>query len=190
MVIKSSYQRDLLPKNNTISEVIPQIKTNDADEFLFVYKYVQECGYKELNWNLGYPYPMVTKCSVGSGLISNTQKSNKFWIKSKTNLILFFDENALKLGYYGGNSWCIAYSRKYAVKNVAVQARLGKQLYKGGEHLDAFQTCIDQSKVKLYYNGDITLVVKFHELQDRFPPIYHWMIRRGLIADLYWPFII
>jgi hypothetical protein len=36
MVIKSSYQRDLLPENNATLEVIPQIITNDADEFLFV----------------------------------------------------------------------------------------------------------------------------------------------------------
>jgi tRNA-dihydrouridine synthase len=38
---------------------------------------------------------------------------------------------------------------KYSVKNVAVHARLGKQLYKGGVHLDAFQTCIDQSKSQI-----------------------------------------
>ncbi|MFT7336597.1 MAG: tRNA-dihydrouridine synthase, partial [Porticoccaceae bacterium] len=64
MVIKSSYQRDLLPENNNTLEMIPQIITNDADEFLFVSKYVQELGYKELNWNLGCPYPMVTKCGM------------------------------------------------------------------------------------------------------------------------------
>jgi tRNA-dihydrouridine synthase len=74
MVIKSSYQRDLLPENNNTLEVIPQIITNDADEFLFVSKYVQELGYKELIWNLGCRYPMVTKCGIGSGLISNTEK--------------------------------------------------------------------------------------------------------------------
>ena len=59
MVIKPSYERDLLPENNLDLEVIPQVITNDADEFLFVAKYVRELGYKELNWNLGCPYPMV-----------------------------------------------------------------------------------------------------------------------------------
>jgi hypothetical protein len=34
-------------------------------------------------------------------------------------------------------------------------ARIGKQLYKG-VHLDAFQACVDNTKLKLYYNGDIT----------------------------------
>jgi hypothetical protein len=34
MVIKASYERDLLPENNLDLEVIPQSITNDADEFL------------------------------------------------------------------------------------------------------------------------------------------------------------
>jgi hypothetical protein len=45
-------------------------------------------------------------------------------------------------------------------------ARIGKQLYKG-VHLDAFQACVDNTKLKLYYNGDIS-VAKFHEMQARF----------------------
>ena len=74
MVIKSSYERDLLPENNLGLEVIPQVITNDADEFLFVANYVKSLGYKELNWNLGCPYPMVTKSGMGSGLICQTDK--------------------------------------------------------------------------------------------------------------------
>jgi hypothetical protein len=40
--LSSRLINDLLPENNATLEVIPQI-TNDADEFLFVSKYV---GYK------------------------------------------------------------------------------------------------------------------------------------------------
>ncbi len=79
---------------------------------------------------------------------------------------------------------------KFPIKNIAIHARLGKQLYKGGVHLDAFQNCIDTSKHKLYYNGDITSVSKFREMQDRFPSIDHWMIGRGLIADPFLPSMI
>jgi hypothetical protein len=32
---------------------------------------------------------------------------------------------------------------KYPLKNIAIHARLGKQLYKGGVDLDGFQKCID-----------------------------------------------
>ncbi|MBU2061813.1 MAG: tRNA-dihydrouridine synthase family protein [Bacteroidetes bacterium] len=191
MIIKNSYQRDLLPENNSELEVIPQIITNDADEFLFVSKYVQELGYKELNWNLGCPYPMVTKCGMGSGLISNTAKIEEILhrVKNESDITVSMK---MRLGYDTTEEILdvLPILEKYAVKNVAVHARLGKQLYKGGVHLDAFQTCIDQSTVKLYYNGDITTVTKFKEMQARFPSIDHWMIGRGLISDPFLPSMI
>lgn len=191
MVIKSSYQRDLLPENNSELEVIPQIITNDADEFLFVSKYVQELGYKELNWNLGCPYPMVTKCGMGSGLISNTEKINQILHKvhNESDIIVSMK---MRLGYDTTEEILDVFPilEKYPIKNVAIHARIGKQLYKGGVHLDAFQACVDKTKLKLYYNGDITSVAKFKEMQARFPTIDHWMIGRGLIADPFLPSMI
>jgi tRNA-dihydrouridine synthase len=189
--IKSSYNRDLLPENNSSLEVIPQIITNDADEFLFVAKYVQELGYKELNWNLGCPYPMVTKCGMGSGLISNTEKINHILDKvhSESDIIVSMK---MRLGYDTTEEilGVLPILENYPIKNVAIHARIGKQLYKGGVHLEAFQACVDSTKLKLYYNGDITTVAKFKEMQALFPTIDHWMIGRGLIADPFLPSMI
>lgn len=191
LVIKSSYQRDLLPENNANLEVIPQVITNDADEFLFVAKYVQELGYKELNWNLGCPYPMVTKSGMGSGLICNTQKINTILDKvhSESDIIVSMK---MRLGYENTEEilQVLPILENYPIKNVAIHARIGKQLYNGGVNLDAFQQCVDTTKLKLYYNGDITSVAKFHEMQERFPSIDHWMIGRGLIADPFLPSMI
>jgi len=75
----------------------------------------------------------------------------------------------------------------YPLKNIAIHARIGKQLYKGGVNLEAFQRCIESTKHKLYYNGDITSVAKFKEMQTRFPSIDHFMMGRGLIADPFLP---
>ena len=184
MVIKSSYERDLLPENNLDLEVIPQVITNDADEFLFVAKYVRELGYKELNWNLGCPYPMVTKSGMGSGLISNTEKINTILERAHSESDILVSMK-MRLGYETAQEILDVFPilDQYPLKNIAIHARLGKQLYKGGVHLDAFQACIDSTKHKLYYNGDITSVTKFREMQERFPSIDHWMIGRGLIAD-------
>ncbi|MFQ3173366.1 MAG: tRNA-dihydrouridine synthase [Flavobacterium sp.] len=191
MIIKTSYQRDLLPENNSELEVIPQIITNDANEFLFVAKYVQELGYKELNWNLGCPYPMVTKCGMGSGLISNTEKINQILHKVHNESDILVSMK-MRLGYDTTEEILDVFPilEKYPIKNVAIHARIGKQLYKGGVHLDAFQACVDNTKLKLYYNGDITTVAKFKEMQARFPTIDHWMIGRGLIADPFLPSMI
>ena len=188
MVIKPSYERDLLPENNLDLEVIPQVITNDADEFLFVAKYVRELGYKELNWNLGCPYPMVTKSGMGSGLISNPEKINHILHRAHTESDIIVSMK-MRLGYENSEEILdvLPILDTYPIKNIAIHARIGKQLYKGGVNLDAFQQCIDNTKHKLYYNGDITSVAKFHEMQQRFPTIDHWMIGRGLISDPFLP---
>jgi len=189
--IKGSYERDLLVENNTVPEVIPQIMTNDADEFLFVTKYVQELGYTELNWNLGCPYPMVTKRGMGSGLICNPEKIDHILdrVHSETNITVSMK---MRMGYENPEEILDVFPvlEKYPIKNIAIHARIGKQLYKGGVDLDSFQRCLDTSKQKLYYNGDITSVSKFRELQERFPLIDHWMIGRGLITDPFLPSMI
>jgi len=191
LAIKASYERDLLPENNVGLELIPQIITNDAEEFLFVAKYVQQLGYKELNWNLGCPYPMVTKCGMGSGLINDPERIDNILkkVQAESDIIVSMK---MRLGYENTEEilQVLPILEKYPIKNVAIHARIGKQLYKGGVHLDAFQECINQTKLKLYYNGDITSVAKFHEMQERFPSIDHWMIGRGLISDLFLPSMI
>ncbi|WP_298782502.1 tRNA-dihydrouridine synthase family protein [uncultured Polaribacter sp.] len=191
LIIKNSYQRDLLPENNSTLEVIPQIISNDADEFLFVSKYVQELGYKELNWNLGCPYPMVTKQGMGSGLISNAEKINNILHKvhNESDIIVSMK---MRMGYENPEEILevLPILDRYPLKNIAIHARIGKQLYKGGTDLDAFQKCLDNTKHKMYYNGDITSVAAFKKLQERFPAIDHWMIGRGLIADPFLPSMI
>ena len=191
LVIKGSYERDILPENNTTLEVIPQIITNDAEEFLFVAKYVQQLGYKELNWNLGCPYPMVAKCGMGSGLISNTSQIEHILkrVHTETDIIVSMK---MRMGYENPTEILDVFPilEQYPIKNIAIHARIGKQLYKGGVDLDSFQKCLDTSKQKIYYNGDITSVEKFRMMQERFPTIDHWMIGRGLIADPFLPSMI
>lgn len=186
--IKPAYQRDILPENNIGLEVIPQIITNDANEFLFVANYVKQLGYKELNWNLGCPYPMVTKCGMGSGLISDAPKINEILKKvhSESDIIVSMK---MRLGYDTTDEILdvLPILDLYPLKNIAIHARIGKQLYKGGVHLDAFKKCVDVAKHKLYYNGDITSVEVFRKMQQLFPTIDHWMIGRGLIADPFLP---
>lgn len=189
--IKPAYERDLLPENNIGIELIPQIITNNADEFLFVADYVQQLGYKELNWNLGCPYPMVTKHGMGSGLINDSKKINNILneIHTKSDVVVSMK---MRLGYENSEEilQVLPILDNYPLKNIAIHARIGKQLYKGSVNLEAFQKCIDATNHQLYYNGDITSVTKFREMQQLFPMIKHWMIGRGIIADPFLPSMI
>jgi len=165
--------------------------TNNPDEFLFVAKYVQQFGYKELNWNLGCPYPMVTNRCMGSGLINHPDKINDVLEKahSESNNIVSMK---MRMGYENPEEILSVFPilDKYPIKNIAIHARVGKQLYKGEVDLVAFQRCVESTKHKIYYNGDITSVEAFKRMQERFPSIDHWMIGRGLIADPFLPSMI
>ena len=186
--IKQSYQNDLQLENNSTLNVIPQVMTNDPDEFLFVVKYVQSLGYKELNWNLGCPYPMVTKSGMGSGLICNPTRINEVLHKAHNESDIVVSMK-MRMGYENATEILDAFPilDKYPLKNIAIHARIGKQLYNGPVDLDAFEKCISSTKHKLYYNGDITSVESFKKIQNRFPTIDHFMIGRGLIADPFLP---
>jgi len=191
LIIKPAYERDIALKNNTKLEVIPQIMTNDADEFLFVAKYIQDLGYKELNWNLGCPYPMVVNRSMGSGLIQDGPRIEQILkrVNDETDVVVSMK---MRMGYHHNEEILdiLPMLEQFPLKNIAIHARIGKQLYKGGVDLDAFQRCVDSTSHKIYYNGDITSVEIFREMQSRFPSIDRWMIGRGLIADPFLPMMI
>lgn len=191
LVIKPGYQRDLQLKHNDTLHVIPQVMTCDADEFLFVTKYVQSLGYTELNWNLGCPYPMVTNRGMGSGLISDPEKIDRILdrVHSETDIVVSMK---MRMGYEHNQEILETFPilDKYPIKNIAIHARIGKQLYEGGVDLNGFARCLDASKHKIYYNGDITSVKAYRRLKNRFPTIDHWMIGRGLISDPFLPSMI
>ena len=189
--IKNIYQRDLQVKNNTTINVIPQVMTCRAEEFIYAARYVQSLGYKELNWNLGCPYPMVTNKGLGSGLIASPEKIDAVLdrVHTETDIIVSMK---MRMGYEHSEEILHVFPvlEKYPIKSVGIHARIGKQLYKGGVDLDSFQRCIDSTDLTIYYNGDVTTVAKYQELADRFPSIRHWMLGRGLIADPFLPSMI
>jgi tRNA-dihydrouridine synthase len=189
--IKPIYERDLALKNNASLEVIPQVMTCDADEFLFVAKYVRSLGYTELNWNLGCPYPMVTNRGMGSGMINSPDKIDQVLDRAHSDSDILVSMK-MRMGYAQSDEILRTFPvlAKYPLKNIAIHARIGAQLYDGGVDLDAFERCVEESPHKLYYNGDITSVAGFREMQDRFPSIDHWMLGRGLIADPFLPMMI
>lgn len=191
MAIKPLYERDLAHKNNKTLTVVPQIMTCSADEFIYAAKYVLSLGYTELNWNLGCPYPMVTTKGLGSGLIARPADIDHILdrVHSETGITVSMK---MRMGYEHSEEILHTFPilAKYPIKSIAIHARIGKQLYKGGVDLDAFAKCLDSTDQPIYYNGDITNVKIFERMQERFPTVNHWLLGRGLIADPFLPSMI
>lgn len=184
LVIKPLYERDLALKNNKSITVVPQIMTCSAEEFIFAARYVRSLGYDELNWNLGCPYPMVTTKGLGSGLIARPADINHILqrVHEETDIVVSMK---MRLGYDTSDEILdtLPVLARYPIRSVAVHARIGKQLYRGGVDLAAFAQCLRQSEFPVYYNGDIKTVADYRRMQELFPSVTHWLLGRGLIAD-------
>jgi tRNA-dihydrouridine synthase B len=189
--IKPGNERDLLPANNRSLNLIPQIITKDAGEFLFVARYVQNLGYDELNWNLGCPYSMVAKRGMGSGLLSMPEKIDDILTRvfAETDIKVSVK---MRLGYDSPREifHVLPVLERFSLANITIHPRIGKQLYRGEVDLKTFEECLGLTSHKVFYNGDITSVRIFREMKERFPAINNWMIGRGLIADPFLPSMI
>ena len=191
MDIKASTRRDLLPENNHTPDLIPQVITKDAGELRFVAETVQKLGYKELNWNLGCPYPMVAKRGMGSGLLRTPGIIDEVLNSVSQELDIRLSVK-MRLGYESANEIfeVLPILDKYELENISIHPRIGKQLYKGEVDLNSFENCLTHSRHTIIYNGDITSVQAFRKLEERFNSIDRWMIGRGLISDPFLPSMI
>ena len=67
---KESKADDLLPERNTRLSVIPQIISNNAEDFLALANHFRSLGYREVNLNLGCPVPQAAGRGRGAGLLA------------------------------------------------------------------------------------------------------------------------
>ena len=72
-------KKDVMPEHNQAMYAVPQILTNQADDFLYTAGKLQEYyGYEEINLNLGCPSrTVVTKCR-GAGFLGEPERLKKF----------------------------------------------------------------------------------------------------------------
>jgi tRNA-dihydrouridine synthase len=167
---------------------VPQILSNNSEEFICLAKSLFDLGYEEINWNLGCPYPMVAKKMRGSGLLSNPETVDRLLsdilggIPGRLSI-------KTRLGRYSAAEMesLIPIFNRYPLVRVIVHPRVGEQMYAGRVDLDAFDDCLSQIVHPVVYNGDINAPEQFLQRKARFGGVVGWMLGRGLIANPFLP---
>ena len=70
--------KEIDPANNEGLNVIPQLLTKNADEFVWAARELAELGYAEVNLNLGCPSGTVVSKGKGSGFLRNLDELEVF----------------------------------------------------------------------------------------------------------------
>ncbi len=169
-------------------EVIPQILSKDADEIIRFANYCSKKGFKEINWNLGCPYPRVANKKRGSGMLPHPEMIDKILRKTLTETEINFSIKC-RLGYKDYNEIfpIINVINTHRISELTIHARLGKQLYTGDVNKEIFKEASQKCNIPVVYNGDIFTVSNFNNFSKEFNNIDRWMIGRGLLEDPFLP---
>ncbi len=172
-------------------EVVPQILSKDADEMIRFALFCTKLGFKELNWNLGCPYPMVAKKKRGSGMMPYPEMVDEILEKVMPEMPMLFSVKC-RLGYLSADEILnlIPIFNRHKISELTIHARLGKQLYNGEPDQVTFKEILPDITVPLVYNGDIFSLTDFRRVKSLFPAISTWMIGRGLLSDPFLPALI
>ena len=78
-ILKTRERKDVAPEHNQGMYVVPQILTNDAEQFLTTCNMLAELGYQEVNLNLGCPMATVVSKKKGSGFLEEPDRLDRFF---------------------------------------------------------------------------------------------------------------
>lgn len=176
--------RDILPENNQVKGLVPQILTSDPVRFVETAKALAEYGYEEVNLNLGCPSGTVVAGGRGAGMLADVDRLDRFLdqifrdtdlrISVKTRIGMEHPEEGYTL---------MKIYNQYPISEVIIHPRTRKEFYKGEPHLDVFGELLAMSKHPVCYNGNLFTVRDYEQFRVRFPQVERVMIGRGVLAD-------
>ena len=181
---KNMQVEEIDPRFNDVETLTPQILSTDAEEILrFAYQ-CKELGYKEINLNMGCPFPRVANKKRGSGLMPYPEKIEVMLNAVFERIDLHFSIKC-RLGYFNPEEIfpVIEVFNHYPLSELIIHPRIGKQLYKGEADVRRFAELIPMIKALLVYNGDIVSVESFGRIREQVQPVNEFMLGRGLLAN-------
>lgn len=174
--------RDIAPQQNSMP-VLPQVIARDADEFRLLTDTVIGMGYREVELNMGCPFPMQTNRGRGAGLLQRPDELSSILDAMRTYPDVRFCVK-MRLGLTSAEEWhtVLPLLEDAPLSRIALHPRIGKQQYKGVVNMQEFDRFYDACQLPLVYNGDILSVDDIRRLEERYPRLAGVMIGRGLLA--------
>ena len=181
---KNLQGEEIDPRCNDVETLTPQILSTDAEEILRFAKQCKQLGYKEINLNMGCPFPRVANKKRGCGLLPYPDMVEAMLERVFEEIDIKFSVKC-RLGYFSPEEIdaIIPIFNKYPLSEIIIHPRIGKQLYKGEADVEQFKALIPYINAPLVYNGDIFSVNDFGRIRDAVQPVNQFMLGRGILAN-------
>lgn len=178
---------ELNPEHNAGMYVVPQILTNDAEDFIKTARMLYGYGYREVNLNLGCPSKTVVSKGRGSGFLDDPNQLDRFFDRVFSSLDGSGKEKVSVKTRIGLESPLefedlLKVYEKYPLEELIIHPRLQTDYYKNTPNWEIFKEAENNSHHTLCYNGDIFSVEDFFRFKEAFPQIDRVMLGRGVVA--------
>ena len=177
--------RELDADNNRGVNLTPQLIASTPEKILRILALFIEKGYKNVDINLGCPFPTLAKRHNGAGLLPYPDEVKALLMAAiEAHPEIQFSVK-MRLGGEDANE-CMALLpllNSLPLSHITMHPRLGKQQYKGEVDLEAFQRFYAECEKPLIYNGDLLTLDDIDTISNRFPRLGGLMIGRGLLAN-------
>ena len=172
----------ILPENNPGKELIPQIMSNKAEDFLQVAKEIATYGYDTVNLNVGCPSGTVVSKKRGAGFLAYPDELDAFLSEVYEKCPIKISIKT-RIGLEDEKEWekILAIYEKYPMEELIIHPRLRSDFYKGAIRKDAFAKALGQIKVPICYNGEINSVEDFVRIKEEFSQVDRIMLGRGIL---------
>ena len=176
--------KELSPEHNEGLHVVPQLLTNNADDFMKTSKDIQNMGYQEINLNFGCPSKTVVTKKRGSGFLAYPEELDYFLeeVFSKSDMEISVKTRVGKDNPEEFYRILDIYN-KYPIKELTIHPRVQADYYNNTANWDIYEYAYNNSKNPLCYNGDIHSKSYYNEYLERFPNTEAVMLGRGVIKN-------
>lgn len=176
--------RDILPENNTVSRLVPQLIASTPPELEQLAGLFIEKGYREADINMGCPFPLLARKHKGSGILPYPEEVGALLDELAHYPELKFSVK-MRLGWESADEWraLLPLLNAAPLQQITLHPRIGKQQYKGEVDRASFAAFYQECEHPLVYNGDLLAVGDIQKLEEAFPRLEGVMLGRGLLAN-------
>lgn len=176
--------QDILPENNRGVEVVPQLLTRRAEDFIRAAGELKAMGYRRVNLNLGCPSGTVTAKGKGAGFLQDPDGLEEF-LEAVFAAAPLPVSVKTRLGYGAPEEFprLLEIFNKFPLEELILHPRVRADFYKNPVRLEWFDWAAAQSRAPLCYNGNLVTRADGRALAARYPGVGAFMVGRGLVAN-------
>ena len=179
--------RELRPEENPGVPLVPQLLTNQAEDFLWAAAVLRDRGYTEVNLNLGCPSGTVVAKRKGAGFLSLPEELDAFleriYSHPLSGEMRFSVKSRMGMKDPAEFHRLAEIFSRYPIPLFILHPRLRADQYRGPVHPEAFAEALESFPFPLAWNGDIFSPGDLERLKARFPRVDTVMLGRGMAAD-------